>query len=432
MLETPPEKCSACRQILWGMVRYCPFCGEKVPAPEAQQSPAKAIDTESGTAIDSNSGTTDEDDTDAATLPADPPSVVPERKPKRRKQSVAKEPAKEPPVKEPVKEPPANEPVKQTRKNTLEDLFDNDELTPPGKTDTGPGVKPGLLSRKRTWAIALLCGLAYWLWEPAPTGPDACDLALAQAQSSLQQQNAAQADEYSQAALAACSDSERAGTAKIAQANAQALLKSQRQAQERAEQEVRKQAARQQAQQAACEKTNRQLTGLLQSARLESASRNAENLGTACRQLGSTQALLAQISGMQSTAQKAQSDASAQLQSGAWSQARTSIEVLASVNRESPALPELRAALSRAQAASAATQAPRPGPAATVPSAQAELARGFIRDAESHLQQRLYDKAKTFAESARRIDPRNPEVERLLKRIKADELAYMRKEIVIE
>lgn len=65
-------------------------------------------------------------------------------------------------------------------------------------------------------------------------------------------------------------------------------------------------------------------------------------------------------------------------------------------------------------------------------SAQGELLRSFLRDAELSLQQQRYGMAKTYAESAQRIDPRNAEAARLLRRIKEQEMRPMRDRVVVE
>lgn len=200
------------------------------------------------------------------------------------------------------------------------------------------------LPRKRShklWiGLALSCTLGYWYLNLAP---DACDQSLARAQAALQEENARQAREHARAAMALCEDDERARRAKTAHENAQSLRNAQAKAR------AKPQARPQRQPQKECEHANRQIAEHLRSGRLVSARRTLQRIPQACRQLEETRTLIAQLDRLQATASKATADARAQLAQGAWAQARTSLQVLASVNRESDDLPELRAVLNRAQ-----------------------------------------------------------------------------------
>lgn len=403
MLEARVEKCSACGQTLWSLVRHCPFCAAPTPAHAVgvaavvaevvapQPAPELAV---------------------KAVEPAPAGKTEPKPAPARPAPRASEKPAA-------PQAPEAAAPAKAAKSKESAGASTVAQPVPP---------PPRARSYKPLIAVALAGLLGYWLWNSTPAAPDACDQSLAQAQSAMQQDNAQQARQHAQAAIAACQDKQRARLAKTASDGAQALLKTQAQAQARAEQQSRQLAQQQRQQQSACENANRQTASHLRSGRLESADQKLQRVDQVCRQMGETQALIAQFEGMRSTASKATADARAQLAQGALAQARTSLEVLASVNRESDDLPVLRAALNKAQPVTFES-AGRP-PAA--PSAQNELLRSFLRDAETSMQQRLYDKAKTYAESAQRIDPRNPEVARLLRRIKEHEMRYLREGIVIE
>ncbi|MFC7208174.1 hypothetical protein ACFQOZ_17060 [Comamonas endophytica] len=188
--------------------------------------------------------------------------------------------------------------------------------------------------------------LGHWI---SNSTPDACDRSLALARLALQQEDARQAGQHARAAIAACEDEKRARRAKAASDDARTLLHAQARTQDRARQPPRPWVQHPRPQQAACEKSNRQTASHLSSGRLVSAGRNLQRIPQACRQLDQTRALIARLDRMQATASKATADARAQLGQGAWGQARTSLQVLASVNRESDDLPELRAVLNRAQ-----------------------------------------------------------------------------------
>lgn len=410
----PVEQCSACRQKLWSAVTYCPFCGVQAAADADKPAQAEAA------AVPPPLPKT-------APTPAAPTPAAPAAISKEAMQAALRKAASE------VAEPKKPAKPKQPRPAP--------EVPPvppqPKEQPAAPAVPPpppSIAGKKWLLGLAAACILVYFFWSPKPSGPDACDQSLAQAQSAMQQENAQEARKHSQAAIDSCKDKQRALLAKTTDNGAQALLKTQLQAMARAEQQSRQlaQAQQESQQRTACDGANRLTANLLRTAQLNSARQNLQRMDPACRQMGETQALSAQLDGMQATANKATADASAQLADGALGQARTSIDVLANANRESAELPELRAALIKALASSADAAA-RPAPAAPpAPVVQTELLRSFIRDAEASMQQRLYDKAKTYAESAQRIDPRNPEVTRLLRRIKEHEMSYLRDRIVIE
>lgn len=410
MVEARVEKCSSCGQTLWSLVRHCPFCGTRAAAADTADGAAAvaqaAVVAPPPASVEAEA---------VVPAPVQPPEPAPVPAAPVATESPAPAPAPRP---VPVAPPPAPIPPEAAKSKVKENASVPPAPVPP------PPKRP----YKLLIGVALAGMVGYWFWNSAPRAPDACDQALAQAQSSMQQENAQQARQHAQGAIAACTDKDRARLAKTANDAAQALLKTQAQAQARAEQQSRQLAQKERQQQAACENANRQTAGHMRSGRLESAGQNLQRADQACRQQGETQALIAQYDGMRATATKATADARAQLAQGALAQARTSLEVLASVNRESDDLPQLRAALNQAQAVSV----PAPSRPVSESPAQNELLRSFLRDAEASMQQRLYDKAKTYAESAQRIDPRNPEVARLLRRIKEHEMSYLRERIVIE
>lgn len=60
------------------------------------------------------------------------------------------------------------------------------------------------------------------------------------------------------------------------------------------------------------------------------------------------------------------------------------------------------------------------------------MAKTFLLDAETAMNQFKFDAAKTFVESARRIDPNNPQAAKLSSRIKERELQYLNEETSIK
>jgi hypothetical protein len=57
--------------------------------------------------------------------------------------------------------------------------------------------------------------------------------------------------------------------------------------------------------------------------------------------------------------------------------------------------------------------------------------QAFLRDAETALAQSRFDAARTYVDSARRIDPGNAQAARLLQRIRERELQVLRNETTI-
>ena len=64
--------------------------------------------------------------------------------------------------------------------------------------------------------------------------------------------------------------------------------------------------------------------------------------------------------------------------------------------------------------------------------AEARLLQGFLQDAQQHLRQHQFDKAKAFVESAQRIAPNAPEVLRLKRQIQEQETQYLRQNTTIQ
>ena len=70
--------------------------------------------------------------------------------------------------------------------------------------------------------------------------------------------------------------------------------------------------------------------------------------------------------------------------------------------------------------------------AAASSAAEARLLQGFLQDAQQHLRQHQFDKAKAFVESAQRIAPNAPEVLRLKRQIQEQETQYLRQNTTIQ
>ena len=60
------------------------------------------------------------------------------------------------------------------------------------------------------------------------------------------------------------------------------------------------------------------------------------------------------------------------------------------------------------------------------------MAATFLRDAEAALAELKFDMARTYVESARRIDPGNAQADAMMIRIKQRQLQYMREQTTIK
>lgn len=142
--------------------------------------------------------------------------------------------------------------------------------------------------------------------------------------------------------------------------------------------------------------------------------------------------------------------------------AKTAYGVLAGLNRENGDLASLKNELDQLTAAAAAAVEPTPvaaapasDPAPTQAVApvvaraeaprpilppvrkpetdngagvKAEMAASFLRDAESALSQKKFDAAKTYVDSARRMDPTNPRLDSMLQQIRDREHQVLQQE----
>ncbi|WP_093222462.1 MULTISPECIES: hypothetical protein [unclassified Variovorax] len=265
----------------------------------------------------------------------------------------------------------------------------------------------------------------YWLSRPSEKEV-ACNTQLASAAEKLAAGDAVGARGQTVLALASCSADSRSKAAAL-QAAADKTL-----------------AAR-----ANCEKGLRRAESLIGEHRLQSARSAMDQLDTACIDAPQAKTLRLQLDAGQSAASSAEADVRQKIAMGNVKAARASLDQLGAANREHPEIAALRteiqnaakaqeeaaAAAAAVAGAAAAPSAPGfmevPARANAMPAPQQDLVSGFLRDAETAMAELKFDKAKTYVESARRIDPANSQAAFLARRIKERELAYARKEMTI-
>jgi len=289
--------------------------------------------------------------------------------------------------------------------------------------------------------VVVLGGAAYFFIGKPAHKPDPCQDKLSQAASLLASGNAAGARSQSVLAMVSCSGEARSKAADLQAAADKALAK-----------------------QVACERSLRQIGSLVMDRRLERARTQLDAQEIVCIESAQGKELRQKIDEGRTTATDAASQVRKYLAEGDLKSAREQLERLAASNREYGDLASLRqevqsAAMSqenRPPVAEAATKpqhdaapaqklapvtqsaqpAPNPVPPTPAPqpaaNAQAEMARVLLRDAENALRQLRFDAAKTFVESARRLDPQNPQAAALARLIKERELQYLSEETSIK
>ena len=223
---------------------------------------------------------------------------------------------------------------------------------------------------------------------------------------------------------------------------------------------------------AAAEKTNdaclrsfRTIESQVQDGRLVRARSGLDGLTAACSAKPAAADLRQQLSQAQGAGRTALADVRSALEARDAAQAKAALATLTGLNREDPELGRLKgeverlsAAIAAEQAASeaAATAAASAPPAETrqpaVPAASRALDRSaspapsrnvdaadsrasmvsiFLRDAEQALAQRKFDAARTYVDSARRIDPNDPRLESLMQQIRDRERQMLQQETTI-
>ena len=199
----------------------------------------------------------------------------------------------------------------------------------------------------------------------------------------------------------------------------------------------------QQASQADCDRRLRQLDNQIADRRLLSARNGLDQLDGACADSAAAKDLRQKVAAMQTTTSSLEAQVRADIGEGRLKEAKAGADQLAQLNREHPDLASLNSAIAAAVVASQQVVAPPPPAVVTVPGPvlqsppatsanNGELASTFLRDAEQALVQRRFDAAKTFVDSARRIDPTSAQAASLLRRIKDQELQYLREETSIK
>lgn len=395
------KQCSVCSKPLQGAVRFCPFCGEGTDPASTRARPATV-----------------------AAVPLEPaPPPVPRAVP------VTPAPAA-PPQAGPA---PAAATVTRT---TPADI-------PPAPPRHPPAARAARKSGKGKWiAGAILLGLVV-LYNVGSSDKqvavaDPCETAFDLGTKAVTAGDLAAARTHALRASAECGDSGRAKTDTLQRAIAAA---------EKSEN--------------ACLRTFRTIDGLMQDSRPGRARAGLNELTATCSDKPAAQELRNRLEATQEAIQGALGDVRSAIDARDPAQARAALAKLAGLNRDEPNLGQLKGEVDALEAAiakeTAAAAAPEPVPSVEVippvapiqrmperarePAAtrsadsaaaqRASMASMFLRDAEQALAQRKFDAARTYVESARRVDPNNPQLDSLMQLIRERERQMLQQETTI-
>lgn len=295
-----------------------------------------------------------------------------------------------------------------------------------GKSKTGKWVFLVL-------GIVLVAGSGLYIQNNSGREPDPCEQALNKAASFMTGGDAASARNQTMMAMAACNGE--------AQTKARHMLAV-------ADKAI---AAR-----AACERSVRQIGSMIVDRRLTSARNAIDQLGSTCVDGAVGSDLRGQINVGLASAASADAEARNFLAMGDLKSAREALDKVVASNREFSGLTALRQELQTAlrtqerppqptvvssspsvsQSVPPVTKphhvAPLPPVSPPAVNVQSEMAQGFLRDAEAALRQMKFDTAKTYVESALRVDPKNSQANVLSRRIRERELQYLNEETSIK
>ena len=409
-MQVTPITCAVCSKRLFEAVQFCPYCGVATASAISEHIPATPVPT-------------DRVKTGAKAVEADGVSVP----------SIAESELPSTQISEQLATAAANTTsVPPPSKTTVPPSFVPAASGTSAAAKAPPTPEPSRSKLLIATVVALVVVLAgYWLSRPNEK-EIACNAQLASAAEMLAAGDAAGARGQSLLALASCDADSRSSATELKAAADKALVVL-----------------------ANCEKGLRRAESLIGERRLQSAVSTLNQLDTACSDAAQAKKLRLLLDAGQSAADSAEADTRQKLKNSDMMGARASLDQLSAVNREHPEIAALRMEIqnmAKAQdAAAAAAPAPAPAPAraafvapSPVPAlpevpvrnnaafaSQQALVNGFLRDAEVALSELKFDKAKTYVESARRIDPNNSQAAVLARVIRDRELAYARREMTI-
>ncbi|MYM90925.1 hypothetical protein GTP91_27590, partial [Rugamonas sp. FT82W] len=211
----------------------------------------------------------------------------------------------------------------------------------------------------------------------------------------------------------------------------------------------------------ACVRSLNAIGSQLEDHQLNTARANLDQLGSSCTAMPAAGKLRQDLTHAQANASAALLSTRQAIAARNIGEARQALARLAELNREAADLGRLGADIDKLESEIAAAAAPpppapaapavvatqpaaiapppkaveahvtKPEPANNANNAKAEMAQSFVRDAEAAMGQRKFDTARTYLDSARRMDPSNPRLDSLAQQIRDRERQLLQQETTI-
>lgn len=405
------KNCIECDKRLFGAVKFCPFCGTATGAPLAAVVPQKPVATDAAASDAAPSKAPAPVQSASVARATPPPEAQPERVDTRKK----------PVASMPVKSP------REAKKSEAARVVD----TPPSPKPDKP-KKPRKVFRNVV-IVAGVVVLLVLIGRGSNKQDITCNQQVDEGTKLVQSGDLAGAAEQSKLAGASCTGNLAAKATEL-----QALVTTS------------------QATRAQCSRAYDTVTSRLRDGRLSAAISGLNQLPLACAGSADASQIKEQVEQASTAADVAEQQARTAIAAGDAVAAVAAVDDLARLDRFRSILPSLRAQISSIpatkpaepateQAASEsapaiAVQPPttlRPVPQPIQPVApafngQAAVAQQFLSDAQAALEQNRFDAAKTYIDSARRMDPHNPRIDALARVVRDREHAVLQDETTIK
>lgn len=408
------KPCIKCQAPLFTAVAYCPFCGAAADgdghkAATAPPAPARAAAVATPASESAAPPIAAAAPTDAAAAPARKAVSTPVARPAPAAAAVAPGPAT-------VTTPPTAHPAAPAA------------VPPPPKKN---GVGKWIVA-----ALVLILVVAYLRGKPDPAEL-ACNTAFDAGTKAVASKDLAGARVQATTANGVCMGASRGKAASLQAAIDAAENTS-----------------------TACLRSFRTIEGHVDDHKLASARSALNELSSVCSVDADAAAWRAKLAVAVADAQTVQAALRTAIDGKDLGQSKSLLQKLLNANRENPDSPALKGEVDQlaAELAVAAVAPPAAVPAPAAPeavaappasaiappravarrnepdngaSAKTEMAAAFLRDAETALAQKRFDAARTYVDSARRMDPSNPRLDSLTQQIHDRERQVLQQEIII-
>lgn len=412
--------CHSCNRQLFGAVAYCPYCGVPQGDAVSAQLLSQAVKGRKAppplpAVVQTQIG---------ASKPEPPPIVQPAEK--RIKNGLVDSPAVNSAMNLPVSfstvgVPAGSADLKVTQPRSQQSPPLAPSQTPPSKSHAWKYVGTTLV----------VIGVGIYFAQKPNQQEVACNASLADATAQFTTGNDAVARGLATQVHATCSADVRLRAAELLAAlDKTAIVKT------------------------GCDKTLRIISSQITDRKMTSARTALDQLDNSCTDAAAATDLRQKVVESQVVSTAIEAEVRSLLTQGDAKAAGAALERLSAQNREHPDLASLKIEILAAMKvieppaavvvmAPSAQAVPAPPPSQpAVPAqvvkivpavaGQSELVQAFLHDAEQSLAQQKFDAAKTFVESARRVDPMNAQAAVLWRRIKDRELQYLREETSIK